>query len=89
MNNDVYHKFIESVVRMTGTFRASLLIEEFGVTDTTATRVIKSYSKRAPGNLRFVRTNRSYYEKSKGFKPAFPGTDPETYLLAVKTVFTG
>jgi hypothetical protein len=72
-------EFIEYRVRWVGQLNRSDLTDFFGISVPQASLDLAEYSRRAPGNLAYDRSTRTYVLGS-GFSPVFKSTNHERYL---------
>lgn len=72
-------EFIEYRLRWAGHLNRSDLTEFFGISVPQASLDLAEYARRAPGNLTYDRSTRTYVLAS-GFHPLFTGTNHERYL---------
>ncbi len=71
-------EFIEYRLRWAGHLNRSDLTDYFGISVPQASLDLSEYTRRAPGNLTYDRSTRTYV-LADGFKPLFKGTNHERY----------
>ncbi|MGP0076683.1 MAG: helix-turn-helix transcriptional regulator [Bryobacteraceae bacterium] len=72
-------EFIEYRLRWAGHLNRSDLTDFFGISVPQASLDLAEYTRRAPGNLTYDRSTRTYV-LAGGFNPLFKGTNHESYL---------